>query len=133
MQVGGHAIEVVGWGEENGDKFWWVKNSWTANWGINGYFKIGINECGMPDMGEFGCPEPYGCKDPVGPTPPSDKTKSCEGKCGSVVIDPFGNELCSCDDVCQSNGNCCNDFVKICNPGPAPTPTPTPTPKKLTC
>ena len=47
--TGGHAIEIVGWGEENGKKFWWVKNSWGQDWGIDGYFKIirGNNNCNI--------------------------------------------------------------------------------------
>lgn len=46
-QIGGHAIELVGWGEENGIKFWWVKNSWGVTFGDNGYFKMrrGVNSC----------------------------------------------------------------------------------------
>lgn len=47
--VGGHAIEIVGWGEENGVSFWWIKNSWGTGWGDNGYFRIrrGVNECSI--------------------------------------------------------------------------------------
>lgn len=46
-QIGGHAIEIVGWGEDNNVKFWWVKNSWGKEWGIDGYFRIirGKNVC----------------------------------------------------------------------------------------
>ena len=28
-----HTIEVVGWGEKNGEKFWHVRNSWGEYWG----------------------------------------------------------------------------------------------------
>ena len=38
--ISGHAVEIIGWGEENGVKFWWIKNSWGENWGIDGYFKL---------------------------------------------------------------------------------------------
>lgn len=42
--LGGHAIKIVGWGEEkpNGDviKYWICANSWGPDWGDNGYFKI---------------------------------------------------------------------------------------------
>lgn len=46
-QIGGHAIEIVGWGEENNKKYWLIKNSWGTDWGDEGYFKMirGINNC----------------------------------------------------------------------------------------
>ena len=49
--VGGHAIEIVGWGEYEMDgkmiPFWWVKNSWGVSYGFNGYFRFlrGNNQC----------------------------------------------------------------------------------------
>lgn len=30
--VGGHAIKVLGWGVENGRKYWLAANSWNTNW-----------------------------------------------------------------------------------------------------
>ena len=47
--LGGHAIKIMGWGEENGDKYWLVANSWNDSWGDGGTFKIlrGVNECGI--------------------------------------------------------------------------------------
>ncbi len=38
--LGGHAIRIVGWGEENNVKFWWIANSWSNKWGMNGYFRM---------------------------------------------------------------------------------------------
>jgi len=49
---GGHAVKIVGWGEENGVKYWKVANSWNPYWGEKGYFRIarGRNECGIEDQ-----------------------------------------------------------------------------------
>eukprot|EP00178_Gracilaria_changii_P007862 TRINITY_DN24507_c0_g1_i1.p1 TRINITY_DN24507_c0_g1~~TRINITY_DN24507_c0_g1_i1.p1 ORF type:complete len:338 (+),score=36.78 TRINITY_DN24507_c0_g1_i1:24-1016(+) len=55
-RLGGHAIIVVGWGQEDGLDYWLCANSWGASWGIEGgYFKIarGQNECGI-DAGNVG-------------------------------------------------------------------------------
>ena len=48
-KVGGHAIEIIGWGEEKGVKYWTVKNSWGIKWGDMGYFRIirGENNCNI--------------------------------------------------------------------------------------
>ncbi|CAC5377636.1 CTSB [Mytilus coruscus] len=47
--LGGHAIKLIGWGTENGDKYWLVANSWNPDWGNAGFFKIlrGNDECGI--------------------------------------------------------------------------------------
>jgi len=47
--LGGHAIKILGWGVEDGTKYWLVANSWNPRWGDMGYFKIlrGSNHCGI--------------------------------------------------------------------------------------
>merc|ERR1712048_829087 len=50
-EAGGHAVKFVGWGVENGVKYWKVANSWNPYWGEKGYFRIlrGTNHCGIED------------------------------------------------------------------------------------
>jgi len=51
QEEGGHAVKMVGWGVENGQKYWKVANSWNPYWGEKGYFRIrkGNNEGGIED------------------------------------------------------------------------------------
>lgn len=44
---GFHSVRIVGWGEEDGVKYWLIANSWGTWWGEEGFFRIrrGINEC----------------------------------------------------------------------------------------
>ncbi|KAK6051842.1 papain family cysteine protease, partial [Cooperia oncophora] len=47
---GGHAVKIIGWGVENGTKYWTIANSWNTDWGEdNGYFRMirGVNNCGI--------------------------------------------------------------------------------------
>jgi cathepsin B len=43
--LGGHAIKLIGYGVENGVKYWLCVNSWGIKWGDKGFFKIlrGVN------------------------------------------------------------------------------------------
>ena len=68
---GGHAVRIVGWGEEtvNGENipYWLIANSWGESWGLAGYFKMKMNipecqleknVCGMiPDIPELIVPD----------------------------------------------------------------------------
>ena len=52
--MGGHAVVIVGWGVENGVNFWYAQNSWGANWGEKGFFRIKFGQCGFDSRGIAG-------------------------------------------------------------------------------
>lgn len=68
---GGHAVRIVGWGEEIVDgeniQYWIIANSWGEIWGLGGFFKMKMNiseceleknVCGMiPDIPELVLPD----------------------------------------------------------------------------
>ena len=55
-----HGVLAVGYGTSSGGtKYWIVKNSWGAGWGMNGYFEVlrktgtGPSPCGISKMASY--------------------------------------------------------------------------------
>lgn len=49
QSLGGHAVKIVGWGENDGIPYWICANSWGTKWGEDGYFRI-IRENQLLDL-----------------------------------------------------------------------------------
>lgn len=49
-----HSVLCVGWGEDNGEHYWLLQNTWGDDWGLNGFFKMrrGTDESSIESMGE---------------------------------------------------------------------------------
>jgi len=131
-QMGGHAVKLVGWGVDNGVKYWKIANSWNPYWGENGYFRIvrGTNECGIESQTAGNDPSEGWCKV---------QSKSCAGQaagsaCATCDGEVFGEcdkggKCCSmdqlCGDKCLGDGETCcsgqavvfdNIFQRCCDP-----------------
>ena len=54
--IGYHSVKILGYGVDNGTKYWLVANSWNEHWGENGFFRIlrGVNECNIETRGIAG-------------------------------------------------------------------------------
>ena len=81
-----HSVLLVGWGEENGDKFWIIQNTWGPTWGENGFFRMrrGTDEYGIESICEVA--EPLIIDNKNGNVLTTENFKSKEGSNGNVLI-----------------------------------------------
>ncbi len=87
--IGGHAVCLIGYNDAK--SCWLGKNSWSTEWGDNGWFMIGYNECGMlrgyPAYGvSMGASPGPGPVPPVPPAPPVTNPDLKVTKDGSFYI-----------------------------------------------
>eukprot|EP00727_Mastigamoeba_balamuthi_P014320 m51a1_g9512 hypothetical protein (626) ;mRNA; f:706000-708409 len=108
-------VVLIGWGVDASGRYWVVKNSWGADWGEKGWFRIrrGASTCLMASWRAFGV-----TVDPCVP-----KRPTCEWECGDES-DGCGNHvdcgICKWQEgwTCGVNHTCIKDFFD----GPNLTP-----------
>ena len=129
-----HAPTVVGWGVDQSEAYWIVRNSWGSSWGERGYIRLelGTDQCGITQSPTAPCvckgcktntcvkPAPLPPKPPPIPPPPpppaSRQTCAATGK----VIKPYFCELdnpicCSAQlGATVDTTRCCSADSPVC-------------------
>lgn len=134
-----HAVLIVGYSSEDDVDYWIVKNSWGADWGLDGYFYIERNTdleygvCAINAMASYPTkegttpspePSPTPPPPPSPPPPPPPPPSPSPVECGDFSY-CSSDETCCCLfellDYCLiygccelENAVCCTDSIYCC-------------------
>jgi len=117
--AGGHAVKIVGWGVEDGVKYWKVANSWNPYWAESGYFRIKEGEGGIDDMVTGASPDATWTRGSAPPSPsPAPSPSGCADKddfCKDPDIFNPAQDCAILGSACKKTCGCCDDPTK-CSP-----------------
>ncbi|KAE9618691.1 putative actinidain [Lupinus albus] len=124
-----HGVAVVGYGSEDGNDYWLVRNSWGSAWGENGYIKLERNikttkkgKCGIAMEPSYptknGQNPPKPASSPPTPASPAstvcDEYYSCSAGTTCFCMFEYGS-LCFRWSCCPiESATCCDDRSSCC-------------------
>jgi len=126
-----HAVVVVGYGSEDGNDYFLLRNSWGKSWGLDGYFKLlrgpgktGVGECGILTMPSYPLVDAAVAPPPT-PTPAA--SAQAPPAPAANASDAYGRAPCRADEqlvvVALSSGEEGHSCAPECSDGtPCPSP-----------
>jgi len=129
--LGGHAMAAIGYGVQDGTKYWLIQNSWSVNWGVAGTVKIirGINIGGIEEGMFLFRTWVTGAAEPVQPEcRDADHVDGLRKPWGDSCTKAVNDVGCHMPRVSLSCPVSCNSCPPRSVPGPSPEP-PAPRPE----